>query len=34
MFSIGPDYETKIFHVLLEGIIGHSTTYGPRVNAN
>ena len=32
--SIGPDYETKIFHVLLEGglggsIIGHSTTYGP-----
>ena len=33
-FSIGPDYETKIFHVLLEGglggsIIGHSTTYGP-----
>ncbi len=33
-FSIGPDYETKIFHVLLKGgvggkIIGTSTTYGP-----
>ena len=38
-FSIGPDYETKIFHVLLEGglggpIIGHSTTYGPPAGAH
>ena len=37
--SIGPDYETKIFHVLLEGglggeIIGHSTTYGPPAGAH
>ena len=38
-FSIGPDYETKIFHVLLKGgvdgeIIGHSTTYGPPAGAH
>ncbi len=37
--SIGPDYESKIFHVLLEGglggpIIGHSTTYGPPAGAH
>ncbi len=37
--SIGPDYETKIFHVLLESglggpIIGHSTTYGPPAGAH
>ena len=37
--SIGPDYETKIFHVLLEGgvggpIIGTTTTYGPPAGAH